>query len=122
MRPGQPTVGRKHVAEPLATTSLCLPLLAQGEVIGLSHVTSARKLTEDSRKRWAILGEQISMALANLALREKLRNQSIRDPLTGLFVSRMGGEELLVVLPGASGADARLKAEELRGEISKPIA
>jgi diguanylate cyclase (GGDEF)-like protein len=31
----------------------------------------------------------------------------------------MGGEELLVVLPGARGEDAEKKAQELRTEISK---
>jgi diguanylate cyclase (GGDEF)-like protein len=34
-------------------------------------------------------------------------------------VSRMGGEELLVVLPSARAEDAERKAQELRGEISK---
>lgn len=34
------------------------------------------------------VGERISMALANLRLREVLRSQSIRDPLTGLFNRR----------------------------------
>ena len=174
----------KHVPEPRPVASQCTPLLAQGEVLGVLHLTSSHKITEEFRKRAAILGEQISMALANLALREKLRNQSIRDPLTGLFnrryteetldreirrsartqeplavlmfdvdhfkrfndtfgheagdqvlreignvltahtrgsdiVSRMGGEELLIVLPGASGPDAEAKAEELRLQISK---
>jgi diguanylate cyclase (GGDEF)-like protein len=174
----------KHVGEVGPKGSLCQPLLAQGEVLGILHVTSEEPLSDDFRKRGEIVGEQLSMALANLALREKLRNQSIRDPLTGLFnrryteetldreihraarsaeslavlmldvdhfkrfndtfgheagdqvlceigkvltshtrasdvVSRMGGEELLVVLPGARGEDAERKAQELRAEISK---
>jgi diguanylate cyclase (GGDEF)-like protein len=174
----------KHVQEPAPASSLCQPLLAQGEVLGILHITSAHALPDDVRERGAIVGEQLSMALANLALREKLRNQSIRDPLTGLFnrryteetmereihrasrsaetlavlmidvdhfkqfndrfgheagdqvlceigkvltshtrgsdmVSRMGGEELLVVLPGARGDDAEKKAQELRSEIAK---
>ena len=39
---------------------------------------------EGLRIRAAAVGERISLALANLSLREVLRVQSIRDPLTGL--------------------------------------
>jgi diguanylate cyclase (GGDEF)-like protein len=40
------------------------------------------------------VGERISLALANLRLREVLRTQSIRDPLTGLFNRRYMEESL----------------------------
>ena len=40
------------------------------------------------------IGERISLALANLRLREVLRGQSIRDPLTGLFNRRFMEESL----------------------------
>jgi diguanylate cyclase (GGDEF)-like protein len=40
------------------------------------------------------VGERISLALANLRLREVLRSQSIRDPLTGLFNRRYMEESL----------------------------
>jgi diguanylate cyclase (GGDEF)-like protein len=40
------------------------------------------------------VGERISWALANLGLREVLRSQSIRDPLTGLFNRRYMEESL----------------------------
>jgi diguanylate cyclase (GGDEF)-like protein len=39
-------------------------------------------------RRTSAVGERISLALANLRLREVLRSQSIRDPLTGLFNRR----------------------------------
>ena len=42
----------------------------------------------------AAVGERISLALANLRLREVLRSQSIRDPLTGLFNRRHMEESL----------------------------
>lgn len=38
--------------------------------------------------------EQLTLALANLQLREQLREQSIRDPLTGLFNRRYMEETL----------------------------
>ena len=40
------------------------------------------------------VGERISLALANLRLREVLRGQSLRDPLTGLFNRRYMEESL----------------------------
>jgi diguanylate cyclase (GGDEF)-like protein len=40
------------------------------------------------------LTETVALSLANLRLREKLRNQSIRDPLTGLFNRRYLEESL----------------------------
>ena len=39
-------------------------------------------------------GERISLALANIGLREVLRGQSVRDPLTGLFNRRYMEESL----------------------------
>jgi diguanylate cyclase (GGDEF)-like protein len=38
--------------------------------------------------------EYVSLALANQTLREKLRNQAIRDPLTGLYNRRFAEETL----------------------------
>ena len=40
------------------------------------------------------VADQIAMALANLRLRETLRNMAIRDPLTGLFNRRYMEESL----------------------------
>ena len=40
------------------------------------------------------MAEHLSLALANFTLRESLRNQSIRDPLTGLFNRRYMDEPL----------------------------
>jgi diguanylate cyclase (GGDEF)-like protein len=40
------------------------------------------------------MGEQIGLAMANFRLRETLRNQSIRDPLTNLFNRRYVQESL----------------------------
>ena len=128
------------------------------------------------------LANSMSLALANIALQEKLRTQSLRDPLTGLYnrrymedalerylsiaerngsatsvimidldhfkhlndthghakgdavlrdvaaqltaavrpadiVSRYGGEELLMIMPGCDLDDAMLKAEVSRSRV-----
>ena len=67
---------------------LCVPLSAQGEVIGVLTFDGERALTTAERRLALAAGEQLALALANLRLQETLRTQSIRDPLTGLFNRR----------------------------------
>ncbi|MBN2083753.1 MAG: diguanylate cyclase [Anaerolineales bacterium] len=83
---------------------MCIPLFAQREVIGILHLQS--RIAEspapipDGEARTRVLslaktvGERITLAVANLRLRENLRNQSIRDSLTGLFNRRYLEETL----------------------------
>ncbi len=75
---------------------LCLPLIAQRETLGLLHLMAAENqaFSEDRQQLARTVSEQISLALANLHLQERLRNQSIRDPLTGLFNRRYLEESL----------------------------
>lgn len=84
---------------------ICVPLAAQGETLGVLYVecpseSPHSQLLQSSDQvealaRQAIaVGERISWALANLGLREVLRIQSIRDPLTGLFNRRYMEESL----------------------------
>jgi diguanylate cyclase (GGDEF)-like protein len=78
---------------------VCVPLAAQGETLGVLYLEcpsepsasaierSDTQMEAFSRQGTAV-GQRISLALANLSLREVLRVQSIRDPLTGLFNRR----------------------------------
>lgn len=90
----KPGIVCKHVTEPMPKATLCLPLLAQSELLGMVYLASDHPIDEDMGRRAAIVGEQIGMAIANLELREALRNQSIRDPLTGLFNRRYAEQTL----------------------------
>ncbi|MEO8751304.1 MAG: diguanylate cyclase [Casimicrobiaceae bacterium] len=68
----------------------CLPLSAQGDLIGLLHVEDSEEKRCESLHAdgWAALttaAEHIALALANLALRETLREQATHDKLTGLY-------------------------------------
>ncbi|MCV0424019.1 MAG: diguanylate cyclase [Roseibium sp.] len=71
---------------------LCLPILAHGETVGLMHLTPAEDVGEEEflkdRKLAQMAAEQVSLAIANTRMRDELHNQSIRDPLTGLFNRR----------------------------------
>ena len=88
----------KHVpvTGTLATGYLCVPLMAQGASLGIFHIrflscaTQGREADElEAKQRLAVaIAENLSLALANLKLRETLQNQAIRDPLTGLYNRR----------------------------------
>jgi diguanylate cyclase (GGDEF)-like protein/PAS domain S-box-containing protein len=192
LRRGQPhlvdektgSVGCGHLPpRPTAGAVLCVPMLAHGEVLGVLSLHSQSQFSNEERHLVNVVADQISLAIANLRLRETLRNQSIRDPLTGLFnrryaeetldrelyraerektalsvvvidvdhfkrfndsfghdagdqvlrsiaevlsartrggdvVARMGGEELLLILPGATANEAHRKADALREEVA----
>jgi diguanylate cyclase (GGDEF)-like protein/PAS domain S-box-containing protein len=81
----------KHVELENGKAYLCLPMVAHGELMGLLHIRyseaheGARNIIAQSALAAA---EQLSLILANLRLRETLKNQSIRDPQTGLFNRR----------------------------------
>lgn len=68
------------------SSTLCLPLNAQGESLGLLYLSGADLQRDQGLAETA--AEQLSMALANLRLKETLHNQSIRDALTGLYNRR----------------------------------
>lgn len=71
---------------------LCVPLTIQSETLGLLHVSTAVILTEESFQEWCTLvikaSGSMKLALSNLKLQDALRDQAIRDPLTGLFNRR----------------------------------
>ena len=71
---------------------VCLPLVAQGETFGLLVIEHRHSIAEDRieiRQRLCVaFAEQSGLALANLRLRGTLQQQSMRDPLTGLFNRR----------------------------------
>lgn len=73
---------------------LCTPMMAQGKTMGLMYLAIEKNsdrppyFSQERQKLAKTLTEQMALALANLALRETLKNQSIRDALTGLFNRR----------------------------------
>jgi diguanylate cyclase (GGDEF)-like protein len=80
---------------PAGSWTLCVPLLAQGIALGMLHVSGpARRSLPDSRSLVESVAEQLGLALVNLQLRESLRMQSLRDPLTGLYNRRYLDESL----------------------------
>lgn len=185
----------QHVSQPRPASHLCVPMMAHGETLGVLHLRhskspqtgEARSLDSalTSKRQLAItVAEHVALALMNITLQDTLRDQAIRDPLSGLFnrrymeetfarelgraargntsVSvvmldidhfklindtfghaagdavivelgtllrssirrediscRYGGEEFVLVLPGASSHDACRRAEQLRGDVQR---
>jgi diguanylate cyclase (GGDEF)-like protein/PAS domain S-box-containing protein len=87
-----------HFFHPPRTGYLCLPLMVQGETLGVLTLLndSARKGEHTlSLQRLAVtVGEMIKLSLSNLKLREELLQQAVHDPLTGLYNRRYLDEVL----------------------------
>lgn len=95
--------GKPHVNDRLGGSLCCqhaiggastieVPMMARGQVFGLlviaSEAEDASARLLDVTRVVRALADSMSLALSNIALREKLRTQSLRDPLTGLYNRR----------------------------------
>jgi len=112
LRRGQPQIFRSgqksticgHIDANEIVESLCVPLMAQSEALGILNLQRLRTSEpvepapafagEEERRLALVFAEQVGLALGNLKLRESLRNQSICDSLTGLFNRRYMEESL----------------------------
>jgi diguanylate cyclase (GGDEF)-like protein/PAS domain S-box-containing protein len=86
---------------------ICVPMIAEGETLGVLHVRASSPgvpaasgsahplvLADEQRRRAVTVAERLALPLANLLLREVLREQTIRDSLTGVFNRRYLDEAL----------------------------
>jgi diguanylate cyclase (GGDEF)-like protein/PAS domain S-box-containing protein len=125
LRRGQPQwseraggINCSHLAEGSTNKCLCVPMVGQGDTLGILHLefapdvvteiqtiigmgtgtikteTGSGTLQDSQQRLAATVSGQIALSLASLRLRETLRDQSIRDPLTGLFNRRFMEESL----------------------------
>lgn len=87
--PGNVYCSHLHIEDlPESGWTLCVPLMAQGVSLGLLHVNGATGGGSEDVQVVEAIAEQLSLAMINLQLRESLRVQSLRDPLTGLYNRR----------------------------------
>ncbi len=93
-----------HLCRAEGRSSICLPMLAQGDIFGILHLqkrTSAKlsrtkqfheeasiDISIDIQQLAVTMADFFSLALVNIQLRETLKQQATRDPLTGLFNRR----------------------------------
>ena len=67
---------------------LCIPILAQGETLGILHLQATDDVPQlNESELWfkTTFAAQVGLSVANIRLREALRTQSVRDALTGLY-------------------------------------
>lgn len=85
----------RHVYEPPPGDYVCVPLMVQGEMLGVLHLENDR-LGHRSRDQPLVqaVAEHIALTVANLHLRDTLHAQAVRDGLTGLFNRRFMEESL----------------------------
>jgi len=76
----------------------CLPLVAHGELMGLlvldARIASDQSVNVENEGYRRITLEQVGLSIGNLKLRESLRQQSIRDAVTGLYNRRFLEESM----------------------------
>ncbi len=86
-----------HMHEMDNNQTLCIPLTAHGNTIGIMHLyfgVGDIKIDPITEQLAFSVSEHLGLALANLSLQEKLRSQALSDPLTGLFNRRFFEQKL----------------------------
>jgi diguanylate cyclase (GGDEF)-like protein len=95
-----------HFSEDAGDT-VCLPVTAAGEVLGLlafwldpEAVGNGRTATPKELGFLSVMGQGLATALSSIRLREGLRNDATHDLLTGLFNRRFMDEAIDLQLSG----------------------
>lgn len=91
--------------------TFCLPLMAQQETVGLLYferVAEGEASVAMSEPYLGIVSESIGMALANLALRDRLQELALKDPLTNLGNRRELDRQVALLADVAERAGTRL--------------
>ena len=102
VEPGTVSLLCGHSDETSTSCHLCVPMVAQGDSLGVlsiddsavCHSVAHPRLLRQKQELAITVAVQISLAFANLMLRETLKYQSVRDALTGLFNRRHMEESL----------------------------
>jgi len=89
-RKGSIRCGHAHES---SQSYVCMPVQGQGQILGLLHIAlevGARSLrpARDAEQRLRAMTDRVGPALANLKLRDALREMALRDALTGLYNRR----------------------------------
>lgn len=187
---GADEVDCPHLRSVKLRASICVPLMAQGEILGALSVVPRKHIGRQEQRLkedfWLVetVAGIVAVALAGLRMREALHESSIRDSLTGLFnrrymevtierelhralrakiplslvvldldhfkrlndthghdagdtvlrafgkvlreafreddlVCRSGGEEFVVIMPGAQAINATRRVDDLRAKVNR---
>ncbi|MDR0842838.1 MAG: PAS domain S-box protein [Acidobacteriota bacterium] len=75
----------KHIKAPMPKGFMCVPMMAQGNTVGVLHLAGDDRILGSRRRLALSLAERVATALSRLRPQGILSSQSVRDPLTGLF-------------------------------------
>jgi diguanylate cyclase (GGDEF)-like protein/PAS domain S-box-containing protein len=87
---GDSTAPCAHAAG-VKNSYLCIPILAQGETLGILHLQATDDVPQLNSAELSFkttFAGQVGLSIANIRLRAALRTQSVRDALTGLYNRR----------------------------------
>jgi diguanylate cyclase (GGDEF)-like protein/PAS domain S-box-containing protein len=90
--PRKGTIRCRHAPEDVESY-VCMPVQGQGQVLGLLHIavdvnSRSTRPARDVEQRLRAMTDRVGPALANLKLRDALREMALRDGLTGLYNRR----------------------------------
>ncbi|MGV0104821.1 diguanylate cyclase [Nostoc sp. DSM 114160] len=74
-----------HLIQPVSGTHLCIPLFAQGEVVGSLHLDALEEISPEERQTSEIIARTLGIALNNLSIKQRLTYENLRDGMTQLF-------------------------------------
>lgn len=95
--PSTPGIYCRHVdANTCHQPTLCIPMIARGQTLGMLHLCfdTSEPIGELIQELSKTVAQNIAMSVASLELQERLRYQSLRDPLTRLYNRRYLQESL----------------------------
>jgi len=81
----------RHFSGETPRAYVCVPMIAQNEVVGTLHLQSPRvspqswRCSDEDLDLINSVAEYVALAIANLGLHERLHEQAMRDELTGLY-------------------------------------
>ena len=107
---GSPSGLRCPHADDVPGVTLCVPMLAIGEGLGVVTLSTTDFMAiGDEVQRFAkMFADQIAPAVANLRMQETLRMRAVRDALTGLYNRRYMEESLACALVRAARHERRV--------------
>ena len=108
MEPGASSLCCDHALGSQGLCHVCVPLLSRGETIGLLYIEWADAADAPSRSLPRALAAQMAPALGHARASHVLREQAIRDGLTGLLNRRALDENLPKLMLRASDANRPL--------------
>jgi diguanylate cyclase (GGDEF)-like protein len=91
---------KNFISQNSQSVDLCLPIVDQGSILGLLSVHDYNKLSRsdaDHKKSLLLLEtleNQLSLSISGIKMRDLLKDQATRDPLTNLFNRRYLEETL----------------------------